>query len=351
MSHHSGLRPVNFHIPAGRERPPCRTKVPTLGALGLYRCVRPYRTLEGMNTCLRSGSVVVGVDGSLSSETAVRWAASFAHMERQPLAIVYASGIPAQTAADLDTLQTQPDPTPAAGVLNRAGALATRTRPGLEVSLHVELGSPQSVLLGLAKDASVLVVGTRGRSSMAGLLLGSVSVALTAHAPCPVVVARSSFDLTPIDDLPVIVGADGSAAAAEALTFAYAVAAKQNRPLHILHAVSDAWLFSIPSMLSPEATLRALALDHMMYPDVVVHPRLVAESPARALVNASEQAALVVVGSRGRGTTSSRLLGSVSRSVVERSHCTVVVVPPTPPGTEGLWMGVHEQIQVGSDPS
>ncbi len=61
---------------------------------------------------------------------------------------------------------------------------------GIEITTEVIEGSPAHVLAELSKTASLVVVGCRGHGEFAGMLLGSVSEFLTAHAHCPVVVIR-----------------------------------------------------------------------------------------------------------------------------------------------------------------
>ena len=67
-------------------------------------------------------------------------------------------------------------------------ALADAT--DVPVDIEVVEGHPRTVLIEAAKDAMLLVVGRRGRSSWPGLALGSVSEACARHAPCPVVIVN-----------------------------------------------------------------------------------------------------------------------------------------------------------------
>jgi len=294
-----------------------------------------------MNNSCVPGSVMVGVDGSPSSDTAVVWAATYALAQRRPLAIVHGAGHPVPTDfTDFtgDVAEAHQDLRMAGRhVSDHALGLAQATSPAVDVSVHLALREPRELLLEMAKDASVLVLGTRGRGSVASLLLGSVSVALAAHAPCPVVVARSPRASAGPDGLPVVVGADGTAGSAGALTLGFELASEQNRRLEVVHAIGDAWLFPFPGLVSSEMVneeingwelllAESLAGYSEKFPDVVVDSRLVRGSPAQALVSASGAASVVVVGSRGRSAVTSRLLGSVSRSVVEHAQCTVAVV-------------------------
>jgi nucleotide-binding universal stress UspA family protein len=201
------------------------------------------------------------------------------------------------------------------------------------------LGDPRQMLIEMSAGASVLVLGNRGRGAVASLLLGSVSVALATHAPCPVVVARPYPHSAAQADLPVVVGADGTPDSADALTFAIELASAQHRPLLAVHALGEAWMYPYPDVLGPDMVSDAkqdwelllaesLAGYAEKFPDVVVHTQLVQGTPAHALVNASETAAAVVVGARGSSLLRGPL-GSVSRSVVEHAHCTVAVMRDT----------------------
>ena len=93
-------------------------------------------------------------------------------------------------------------------------------------------------LLETAKGADLLVVGSRGHGGFSGLLLGSVSNQCVHHAPCPVTVVRETVDSS--RRTRIVVGVDGSACGAEALTWAIAEAAARQQPLVALAAWS--WL-------------------------------------------------------------------------------------------------------------
>jgi nucleotide-binding universal stress UspA family protein len=291
-----------------------------------------------MENCSPPGAVMVGVDGSVGSDTAVAWAAAYAQDHQRPLRIVHAAVPPVLTDYTVDLAASEEDLREAGSVITlRASGLARASHPSVPVTCSTTIGDPRTVLTRLGADASLLVLGSRGRSAVASLLLGSVGVAVTAHAPCPVVVARQRTRSVAPADLAVVVGIDGSESSAGALAFAFELASAQYRPLRVVHALGRSAMFSYPETVSPElvqettaASARLLADSLAGYsekfPDVVVHHLQVWDSPTQALVDASATASTVVVGCRGRGVVQNRLLGSVSRSVVEHAHCTVAVI-------------------------
>ena len=286
-----------------------------------------------MTTFVAPGSVLVGVDGSRGADLALAWAVQHAEHTRRPLVIVHATApVPA------DATVPQDDAVGVAGhtVMDRALLRARSRHPAVPVIALGPVGDPRAVLADLAADAVALVVGSRGRTPLASLLLGSVSVALASHAPCPLVVVRPHPAVVAFNDLSVVVGVDGDGER-DALTLGYELASSQYRPLTVVHAVAAPPAFPYPDLIGSELLSRSLDaaerfLDETLtgydakFPDVVVRRKVVRGSPTRALVTASRTASAVVVGCRGRGTTRSHLLGSVSRSVVEEAHSTVVVV-------------------------
>lgn len=282
--------------------------------------------------------IVVGVDGSPAADAAVRWADWEATSRGCGLTLLatvspalattgFGPGIP--PSLDLiDTLQSQ-----AQAVLD-AAASGVSTK---DVLTHVEVGSASSALIEASKLAEMIVMGSRGRGGFKGLLLGSVGAQVAAHADCPVAIIR---DEPRPHARSIIVGIDESPAAQAAVAEAFAMADRHNFEVIAVHAwdIPAYDLIILPNSTIPvpladvaddEIRLAAevLAGYRTEYPNVVVQERLVRASAAEALLNASTDAAMIMVGTRGHGPTVGALLGSVSHAVLHKSHVPVVVVP------------------------
>jgi len=135
--------------------------------------------------------VVVGVDGSEPSLRALRWAARDAELTGAVLDVITVWTFP-EHAAPLGLVVRVPWPEDVMAQARQAlDALIERELPGWDsqrVHAQVIRGSAAAVLLEAARDADLLVVGSRGRGAFADLLLGSVSERCVRQAPCPVVV-------------------------------------------------------------------------------------------------------------------------------------------------------------------
>jgi nucleotide-binding universal stress UspA family protein len=133
--------------------------------------------------------IVVGVDGSQSSQRALRWAVGEARRHDARLDVVHAWHLPNAGGypylagyADLGLFGED-----ARRVLDRA--LADENLAGLSwIEPILVQDSAARALLDTAKGADLVVVGSRGRGGFAGMLLGSVSQQIAHHAPCPVVI-------------------------------------------------------------------------------------------------------------------------------------------------------------------
>jgi nucleotide-binding universal stress UspA family protein len=291
-----------------------------------------------MTTHAAKGAVVVGYDATPHSDAALDWAVRYATDHGRPLLITHAAGVPTVYENLAGPTENRKELRIAGRrVTDRALVLVKERAPGLDVSVHLALGNAHDVLLDSAFGAHLLVVGSRGRGSLASLLLGSVSVGVSAHAPCPVAVIRPEIDRARFGPFVgrIVVGVDGSDASMGALDFAFELASAEYKPLAILHAWGAAGVYK--DLMSYEVRLET-AEEHELqvaesiagyaekYPDVLVTQHQDEDDPSRTLVTASEDADTVVVGSRGRRDAASVVFGSVSRFVVEHAHCPVIVV-------------------------
>lgn len=287
-----------------------------------------------MSTLVERGSVVVGIDGSSHSELALAWAVHQAETERRPLAIVHAAGAVPITSVGSPVAESRRQlRIVGRRITDHALGYVVKRSPDLRVNVVMKLGDPQSLLLEASESASVVVLGSRGRGALTSLLLGSVSVAVSASARCPVVVVRQSADQGPGR---IVVGIDGSETSLGAVGFAFGQASLRDRPLTVLlvewapmDGLSEAGgLLTDTDGAEAESRLlisETLAGFKEKYPDVDVSVEVKRGEPAPVLVRESMRASMIVVGSRGRGNARALLMGSTSRSVVEHAHCTVAV--------------------------
>lgn len=285
--------------------------------------------------------IVVGVDGSDAAKRAAIWAAHEAQARKVGLALVYAILPPVNASSfgpgipvSLDVLDEIRE-----AAQKELDQLAS-TLPTTDIHTCVEVGSPSGVLLSASESAEMVVMGSRGLGGFRGLLVGSVSTQVAAHADCPVVVVR--------DDIAghgpkVVVGIDGSASAEDAVGFAFDMASRHGWTLLALHAwdVPSYDLLVVPNAPIPvpltdvaddEVRLASEVLAGFQadYPDVPVEQRLVRSSAASAILEAAGEAAMIVVGTRGHGQVMGALLGSVSNAVLHKAKIPVAVVPHVP---------------------
>lgn len=285
-----------------------------------------------------TAKILVGVDGSDTSLAAVDLAVQEATLRRRPLHVVHAFIWPM-----LDVpLGPSPAGPPEGGlrnaaqrILDEAMARARTTCPDLAVTGEIIIGSPGPVLLQCAPTAAVTVIGDRGLGGFTGLLLGSVAVQLAAHATTPILIARG----TPQPGGAIVLGVDGSPANQPAVGYAFETAALRNAALIALHTwehpASTGPGDLLPLVYDPadlhaeeeRVLAEAVAGWHDKYPDVTVHRATPRSGPRKALIAASRDAQLVVVGARGRGGLTGLLLGSVSQAVLHHAACPVAIVP------------------------
>ncbi|MET7752084.1 universal stress protein [Micromonospora sp. NPDC005367] len=284
--------------------------------------------------------VVVGVDGSPASLVAAEEAARAAVRRQLPLHLVHGYLHPLGYGVPLNPYDLGvPAPTePAQRMLEQTAAELAGDRPGLHVEVRQVAGGPGAALVEESHRAELVVVGSRGLGGFTGLLLGSVGAQVAAHAHCPVLVVRPAGGPAPVLG-PVLVGVDGSESASLAVRYAAEEAVRRGAELVLVHVTGGDHADAVgardpraggPTPPEDEPLLAtAVAAARVEHPDLTVTGRTVrAASAEQALIEASRDAALVVVGTRGRGGFTGMLLGSVSQALVQHAHCPVLVAHP-----------------------
>jgi nucleotide-binding universal stress UspA family protein len=222
--------------------------------------------------------VLVGIDGSVSSFDALDVAAAEARLRTAGLEVV--------TCAD--------DPDETGPVLRAAAARVARRHPGTPVTTVSAVGDPADVLAERGGGAALTVVGSRDVSGIAGLLLHSVSRRLAARTSGPLLVVRGA-DTRPVS--------------------------RRHRAGTLLlelegDADADAALFAFE-----EAQLRGARLD-------IVRARTHRRAPLDvALIAATAEAEMVVIGTHPSRGRSGPEPDPVAVALLRRAHCPVAIVP------------------------
>jgi nucleotide-binding universal stress UspA family protein len=292
-----------------------------------------------MSTFQDHRRIVVGVDGSPEALEAVRWAAAEAERRTAGLRLVTAvewldrlpaAGVPPAGHSVADALFEM-----AAKGLEEAAAAAKEITSEVAIDRETVVGFPLAVLASESRGASLLVVGAGGGGRIGSVLAGSTAVGVTTHAACPVVVVRGEEHGS---RAPVVVGVDAAPTGEAAVAFAFEAAAERGVPLLAVHTwgcpPGDMRTAPFWRELIDEAErnlAESLAGWTEKYPDLPVQRIVNHSTPAHRLRELSEEAQLVVVGSRGHGELAGLILGSVSNAMVHGAACPVAVVRPTRP--------------------
>ncbi|MEU9132915.1 universal stress protein [Kitasatospora sp. NPDC048540] len=277
--------------------------------------------------------VVAGVDGSASAAAAAEWAAQEADRRGCALHLVHAVNTgtvtlsPRTGAAVTDLILRD-----AQDLLDDSLGKLKAAHPELRLTGDVVPREAAEALLTAAEHAELAVVGTRGHGGFAALLLGSVSLRVAAHSRCPVVVVRGASDAG--SHVLVAVRDERDAAT---LRFALRAAATRRLPVEALHTwspvVAEAGQMAMADEAGEEERLHAQLLQHTIepvledFPEVRVDARQLTGATVETLVEASRQAALLVVSRHEPAPRFGLRLGTSLHAVLHHAHCPVAVVP------------------------
>ncbi|MCX5138773.1 MULTISPECIES: universal stress protein [unclassified Streptomyces] len=280
--------------------------------------------------------VIAAVDGSTHSGDALDWAAREAARRGLPLLIVHVRLLTRRKDQEAQEREAEE-------LLAQSVRRVHRTAPGLRPTTLAPLDFPSAALVSLSRDASLVVVGSRGLGGFRSLMLGSNSLATASMAACPVVVVHGGRrDEEPegsaAEAFPdVVAGVAADESSEGVLEFAFETAAA--RPGARLRIVHGWTMFS--SMLSggpvfdreaaADAAERSLAEltagRREKYPQVEVAMEPVNGSATRTLVTASATAALTVIGRRKGGEALGLGLAPVAQTTLTHALGPVAVVP------------------------
>ncbi len=281
--------------------------------------------------------VVVAFDGSAPARLAAYWAADEAAGSGRALRLVHALRWPLPELADLGLPDAAQDVDrarqAASAAIDLTLARCREQAPDLVARGDVLAGDAEELLTKAAADASLLVLGASGQTSVSSVLLGSTAAELLRTVATPVAVIRDHAGLDGRG--PVVIGVDGSPASRSAVRHGFALAARHGRDVVAVHTWSDIPLAALAGRVDLERGAleeRAAAflsdclaeVGHR-HRDVRVHPVTRADLPAQALLGLAAEAAVIVVGRHGRARTPAPL-GSVAHAIAHYAPCPVLVV-------------------------
>ncbi|MFJ4557382.1 universal stress protein [Streptomyces massasporeus] len=300
-------------------------------------------------------TITVGLDGSPASMAAADWAAREAQLRDLSLRLVTAWEWQAPAFAPATGLGVPLPPSDlqrasAHHLLAQARSCVGKARPGLQIDTDEIPGLPVPALLKAAEGAELLALGSRGLSKAAGFLLGSVSHAVLASCEQPVVIVRAAEHGE--EDTPpeasarevsavtghrdVVLGLDLHKPNDRVIDFAFDAASRRAARLRIIHG----WTlppYYYGGALMPERNdamverVRSELSDVLRpwqdrYPAVEVSAQATVGGAGRHLVDASYDAALVVVGRQNRRATVGAHIGPVTQALLHHAVAPVAVI-------------------------
>ena len=227
---------------------------------------------------------------------------------------------------------------------------------GISVQSCIATGIPSEEVLAVArtKDTDLIVVGTRGKTGLEHVLLGSTAERIIRMAPCPVLTVpmdkqrtdgRSSTEKPSTTPKRMLVPVDFSDCSLDALEYGALIAQRSNaslKLLHVLEPVSYGLDFTLPHMAERESSKTAVTKRLSDLVSALTSGGLASDFlmsgglPTDSILDAAraQSVDVIVMGTHGRRGLSHALFGSVAESVLRRSSCPVLTVrsPKLPPG-------------------
>ncbi len=291
-----------------------------------------------------TNKIVVGYNGTSSSDNAAMWAAHEADVRKMPLRVV--------TCFEMPMLSSEAALGLGGGAAFEAVSEAANTNaerikaeigaafPTLTFTTVVAADAAATALLDDVGPDDLVVVGSSSHEGAAAFWLGSTPRHLVRHSPCPVAVVRGGAGRDAPDR--IVVGVDGSAASHRALHWAGDEADRYDVELVVVHGWSYPYEATDTSSLQArelteidaDCTLNRAVETARERCGVTVTGCLVEGSPVSAVLETARDGDMIVVGSRGRGGIRSRLFGSTANAILDNATVPVVVIRAEPPADE-----------------
>lgn len=300
----------------------------TVEAVSDPKVVHPVTVLEP-----RHDRVVVGFERSGDALDAVEWAAVEAAVRGSSLRIVACSPSPVDVDAyGLGAADSQS--------LAEVVTMIRRRHPNLSVeptAIHLD---HRDALLDEVADADLVVVGPSGSATATAWLLGLVPRAGARRSAAPVIVVRGD---RPQPVRRIVVGVDGSSAAAAAIDWASVEAGRHGAELVVVHALQPGGEHGQSIRVRELARADAQCVVDLAVARCrrrttgAVHGELIDGPASAVLIRASGEADLLAIGSRGRSGFRTLLFGTVALLVAEHARCPVALTHPqvSPPERRG----------------
>lgn len=274
--------------------------------------------------------VIVAVDGGEASDAALEWVIERSKrmlLDLEITAVVDTGSIPTGSIANYRSMYET--------TLRKAASRVTEASSRVEATQVVRQGAPAKALIAASAKADLLVIGTNKTGRLAGITHGTLPLRIAGRSRCATVVVPVGWHP---QGSGVVVGWDDNDTGDLALDFAANEAQLRGSPLTIVHSwpvppamgvdpASSAILFQ--DMIDTHRTALSLAAEriHDAHPGLEIREQFEPSPASPAIVRAAEGAALVVVGTHGRGALGGLILGSVSHGVLMNMPAPVAVVP------------------------
>lgn len=276
--------------------------------------------------------IVAGVDTSDNALRAAIWAARQAADLHVPVLLVHALDLGATSVYSEASGFTKARRDDGAELLGRVARTLREQVPGVPVDTELSDSSAPQTLIALSRESELVVTGTRGHGGFAGLLLGSVSLKLAAHAHGPVAVVRAEQPGDPYDE--VVLGVEPDQAEAP-IRFAFQAASALGATLTVVRAwwphttyggyyVEDADVTERHQAAQAEVLIKALRDE---YPHVRVTVSAMRGNAVPMLIEASRDSRLLVIGAHRKRGPLSVGAGYIVQGLLSHSPTPVAVVP------------------------